>query len=1048
MSKINLLKTIIFFLLCASLIAQITVPPEKRGNRKFRKEGIHNGNLVETLFYNFGQVAWWGREPSGVWPKGSGHSYMDGITPIVAAEVTDIYGNIIRMVEAGYRENMDISPTGVERGWQPRPGYANPNQDGIAMSDKPITWPKSWPGKDHTWDGYWDGYFGKRTNADQESFFVVDDNSDDGHPFYPDSTDHTRRGLGLSMGVRGFQWSNVLAEDIIFWHYEITNESTTDYNKIIFGMYVDCGVGGQFDSNDDYASFDKEFNITYSWDHDGIGQGGWSPTGYAGYAFLESPGNPLNRIDDDNDGEEGSPVITAQMIIGEIPGNGIDDNGNGLIDEAEFHIGMKYADGIDNNGDGRIDEMIDESREDGIDNNNDWDPTTDDVGLDGIPGTGDFGEGDGKPTSGWQPPGLVPGAPTSPVNRFGLVDTGQPGEPRIDKTDINESDQIGLTAFDVFYIGSGVVFRDDESIWNRISYSHFDTRLQNGNIAFLFGSGPFILPSGSTERFSLALVFGADLPDIIRNKDVVQDIYNNNYNFARPPLKPELTVVPGDGKVTLYWDDNAESSYDTFLNEYDFEGYKIYKSTDPGFIDAYDITSGYGDNTLFKPVAQFDIVNDVQGFFELDYQGVKYYMGDNKGLQHSWTDTDVINGQTYYYAVVSYDRGNASIGLYPSECTKVIVRDLAGNVTTDVNTAVITPGTPVAGYVSPGLQDSVFHASGFATGIVQPEVIDPNLVKDKEYLVKFNDEAPDSITYSLFEINGIDTNAVFENSSYTNGEDFNPLFDGIRLFVTNDKIEYDFEKSGWTQNTSNLIILGEKLIDLPSSEPNYPASYEIRVGEKDSSWLYGYRAETNFQVLDVYRNKKVRYYLWEPADNIDNKITDGDYIEIWKDINGSPRRIWKFSFIAPPEGEIKLPQNGEVAKLIIKTPFASGDIYKFITIAHTVDIAKAKESLDDVAVVPNPYVGAARWEPQRLTTSGRGERRIYFINLPQRATIRIYTLSGDHVITLEHDSNMLEGKLAWDLITKGGIAVAPGVYIYHLDAPGIGEKIGRFALIK
>ena len=72
--------------------------------------------MVETLFYNFGEVAWWGREPSGVWPKGSGHSYMDGITPIVAAEVVDANGNTIRIVEAGYRENMDISPTGVERG--------------------------------------------------------------------------------------------------------------------------------------------------------------------------------------------------------------------------------------------------------------------------------------------------------------------------------------------------------------------------------------------------------------------------------------------------------------------------------------------------------------------------------------------------------------------------------------------------------------------------------------------------------------------------------------------------------------------------------------------------------------------------------------------------------------------------------------------------------------------------------------------------------------------------------------------------------------------
>ncbi len=1046
--KKSCLISLFLIMIAGATIAQIKVPPEKRGDRKYRKEGTHNGNLVETLFYNFGEVAWWGREPSGVWPKGSKHSYMDGITPLVAAEVTDETSDTIRMVEAGYRENMDISPTGVERGFQPRPGYANPNQDNIAMSDKPISWPSSWPGLDDSWNGYWNGYFGKRTNADQESYFVMDDNADDGHNYYPDSTDHSRRGLGLSVGVRGFQWSNVLAEDLVFWHYEITNESTNDLNKTIFGMYVDCGVGGQFDSNDDYASFDKNLDITFSWDHDQMGEGGWTPTGYAGYAFLESPGNPNNGIDDDNDGEIGSPVITSQMLIGEIPGNGKDDNGNGIIDEDKINIGMSYADGIDNDGNGIIDELIDEARADGIDNNNNWDPATDDVGIDGLAGTGDFGEGDGKPNSGWLASGTIAGLPAGPINKYGLVDSGQPGEPNIDKTDINESDQIGLTAFDVFYIGSGVVFREDDRIWERISYSHFDTRLQNGNIAFLFGSGPFILPAGATERFSLGLLFGNDLDDILRNKDVVQKIYDNNYNFARPPLKPAVKAVAGDGKVTLYWDSESEKSFDSFLKEYDFEGYRIYKSTDPGFQDAYDITSGFGDETLYKPAAQFDIENDVKGFFDLDYQGVKYYMGDNKGLKHSWTDTDVINGQTYYYAVVAYDKGNASIGLYPSECTKVIVRDLAGNISLDKNTVVVTPGTATAGYVGSAAADTILHVAGNATGKVYCEIVDPTSVKNKSYELRFKSPSADTTSYSLYEVSASDTSEIIANSMYLKGEDFNPLFDGIRLFVENEEIGYDFDNSGWTKGNSNLIIQGEKIYDVPKGTEGYPASYEIRIGEPDSSWLYKYREETNFQVWDTYKNEKVKYYHWEPTDQVDHILNAGDYIEIWKQIGSSWKRIWKFSFIEPTGLETKNPVAGDLAFIKIKTPFGSDDKYHFQTIEHKTDIEQAKEDLDDVAVVPNPYIGAARWEPQRLTASGRGERRIYFIHLPQEADIRIYSMSGDHVITLEHRSELLDGKEPWDMKSKGGLSVAPGVYIYHVEAPGIGEKTGRFAIIK
>ena len=1016
---------LLFFvmIMVTPLLSQERVAKQDRGDRKHRKEGTHNGNLVETLFYNFGEVAWWGRQPSGVWPRGSGHSYMDGITPIVVTEVMNDKGEIIHMCEAGYRELMDVSPTGVERGWQPRPNYANPNQDNIAMSDNANSWPHGWPDKDATWNGYWNGYFGKRTNADQESFFVMDDDADDGHDFYPDSTDRTRRGLGLRVGVRGFQWSNVLAEDLIFWHYDIQNEGTTIYQKMIFGMYVDVGIGGQYDSNDDNASFDLQEDITYSWDTNEIGEGGWQPTGFCGYAFLESPGNPFNKIDDDGDGEEGSPVIDANMLLGEIPENGVDDNNNGLIDEAEIHIGFYYADGIDNNNDGRIDEMIDERRDDGIDNNGDWDPERDDVGADGLAGTGDKGEGDGIPT---------------------------PGEPHIDGTDKNESDQIGLTAFDVFFIGTGVSFYEDDEIWNRISFSHFDTKLQNGNIAFLYGSGFFPLKPQLTERFSVCLVFGENQEDIFRNKKVVQDIYNENYNFARPPDIPQVWVVPGDKKVTLYWDDSAERSHDAFMDPpEDFEGYKIYKSSDPGFLDARIVTNAFGEKTFLKPVAQFDLRNDVFDFFPLDYQGTKLYMGDNKGLQHSWIDTDVLNGKTYYYAVVSYDRGDASLNMLPSEKNPIIVRDLNGNVILDKNTVEVTPQAPVAGYNAGSVQDSVQHVSGFATGNVWIQVLDPLLVKDYRYRLSFTDSLQShAIRYLLVNTSTADT--IVHNSDAVKSEDTNPIFEGMRLFVMTDSVEWDGHNSGWTQGDCNVPINVEHRYKFSSRRHGYPSSYEIRFGEVDTSWWYSPRFEVNFTVWDVYENEKVLFALEEPNIAVrDSSISPGDYIRVIIKDGNIPREVWRINFLDPYGGiEPILPENGDVLYVQIKTPFRSGDVYEFETKQATVDQAAVSEELANIAVVPNPYVVAARWEPPRLFATGRGERRVYFIHLPLKCTIRIYTIGGDHVRTIEHESNMLDGSESWDLTTKDGLDIAPGIYIFHVQTPDSGEKIGRFALIK
>jgi len=67
----------------------------------------------------------------------------------------------------------------------------------------------------------------------------MDDQFYDAWQYFPDSRDTTRVGLGLRVEVRGFQWANPQAGNVIFWHYDITNEGTTDYtDNIIFGLFV------------------------------------------------------------------------------------------------------------------------------------------------------------------------------------------------------------------------------------------------------------------------------------------------------------------------------------------------------------------------------------------------------------------------------------------------------------------------------------------------------------------------------------------------------------------------------------------------------------------------------------------------------------------------------------------------------------------------------------------------------------------------------------------------------------------------------------------
>lgn len=117
-----------------------------------------------------------------------------------------------------------------------------------------------------------------------------------------------------------------------------------------------------------------------------------------------------------------------------------------------------------------------------------------------------------------------------------------------------------------------------------------------------------------------------------------------------------------------------------------------------------------------------------------------------------------------------------------------------------------------------------------------------------------------------------------------------------------------------------------------------------------------------------------------------------------------------------------------------------------------------------IGVFPNPYYTKAYWDG-----TGERERKIYFYNLPARCEIRIYTVAGDVVATLEHDAatyngsdihwfqhydsdnaqRMPGGLHAWDLITKADQAIATGLYLFtvkNLDNGNI--KRGKFLVIK
>ena len=98
-----------------------------------------------------------------------------------------------------------------------------------------------------------------------------------------------------------------------------------------------------------------------------------------------------------------------------------------------------------------------------------------------------------------------------------------------------------------------------------------------------------------------------------------------------------------------------------------------------------------------------------------------------------------------------------------------------------------------------------------------------------------------------------------------------------------------------------------------------------------------------------------------------------------------------------------------------------------------------------VGVYPNPYRAASLYDGR---IDVELDRRIWFTNLPARCTIKIFTVAGDLVDTVEHD-DQASGQEPWDLLSGQGRAIASGLYVYvveDLDTDNV--QRGKLVIIK
>lgn len=129
------------------------------------------------------------------------------------------------------------------------------------------------------------------------------------------------------------------------------------------------------------------------------------------------------------------------------------------------------------------------------------------------------------------------------------------------------------------------------------------------------------------------------------------------YILPTPPDVPRMRVEARDNAIDVYWTDNSEASQDPISKEFDFEGYRLYK-TAVGF----DVQGIQNINQSLNLTGSWDIPgNEItfdNGFDEIRLAQSVTFEGDTNVYSYKYTFENVANGWQHVVALTAFDRGD------------------------------------------------------------------------------------------------------------------------------------------------------------------------------------------------------------------------------------------------------------------------------------------------------------------------------------------------------------------------------------------------------
>lgn len=655
-------------------------------------------------------------------------------------------------------------------------------------------------------------------------------------------------------------------------------------------------------------------------------------------------------------------------------------------------------------------------------------------------------------------------------------------------------------------------------------------------------SGSFTMAPGDTQEVVVGILIGRggdNIGSVKALKDVdfaAQTAYNLDFKLTSPPPAPKMHVKAQDGKLTLYWEDNAESyiAEDPLIKgqfgikdwTYNFQGYEVYQYSDEA-----------GSNPVL--LATYDIEDNVTKILDwTTIQGENVLLpvaaGSNSGLYRTleittdaYSQEPLHNGTPYYFGVVAY--------AYNEESAPKILK----------NTHVPVMARPESASID---EQYVYDTGDYldvtanekTDVIVKPLVINPDELTGDNYKVIFK-KAGTSFVWSLINLRTGDTllanqttimtladlqaenlkAQILKNQKVNEGfvvAVANPGYDatnsrsrGIKEIVMVKDGDVVVNPSG---NIANFIpregvnVFGKSstrgwwltstdaagaalMSQIWNSAAGTEDDFELRFTQSGSEY---YAAEFGLK-NGLYKpnplgkgtvpfefwnlkdknnpNDDVRLYVksFEGQKEIKDSTWNGAYIDIarldkdsvqynelhfWQspDAYTSPipnpapapsanaqYPIQKLQLMTKSLNPSDFPKQGTVIRFNNWKPLKETTEFTFTATKPIKGNAEvAKENMDKISVFPNPYFGSNDLERDKY------QRFMRFTNLPQNATIRIYSLAGVFIKTIDKVGG--SQYVDWDLRNDEGLPVASGIYLAYIDMPGIGSKILKLAVIQ